>query len=70
MTIQCQQCGKKFQPLRVYAKFCGVACRMRAYRRRLKRRSAATPLPSAAVTDVTAPSGQYGVTDRRKGRGR
>lgn len=34
-TRQCQDCGKIFKPTRTDARFCSVACKQRAYRKRV-----------------------------------
>jgi hypothetical protein len=34
-TRSCQACGEIFEPVRADAKFCSVACKQRAYRRRV-----------------------------------
>ena len=35
-TRQCQDCGKTFKPTRSDARFCSVACKQRAYRKRVR----------------------------------
>lgn len=58
MTICCQECGARFHPTRVYAKFCSVKCRMRAYRRRLaERRNAASVTAKSPETEPATDSG-------------
>lgn len=61
-TMGCVECGKTFRPTRIDAKFCGSACRQKAYRSRVTDNKSVSPYgfnsrnEHPSVTDNDLPS--------------